>query len=163
MRERVSYPRLLYNNSMFQRHFVQNQRMMFVTSNLSERKPLFANPTFANEVVLALYKTQQIHPFFLYGFVIMPDHCHVLLSVPEHGSVSKIMHTFKRSVSFALEQGSIWQSRFHIVYPKNSNEILTYIYQNPVRANLSNEPESYPWSSASGKYDVLQLPDPIIG
>ncbi len=147
----------------FQRHSIQNQTMMFVTTNIAQRQKIFLTPAFANEAVLALYKTQQLHPFFLYGFVIMPDHCHFLLSVPENGSISKIMHTFKRAVSFALDQGSIWQSRFHIRYPEHTGEALTYIHQNPVRALLSASAEAYPWSSASGTYDVSTLPNPILG
>ncbi len=147
----------------FQRHSIQNQTMMFVTTNIAKRRKIFLDPSFANEAILALYKTQQLNPFFLYGFVIMPDHCHLLLSVPEGGSISKIMHTFKRSVSFALDLGSIWQSRFYISYPKRPSEVLSYIHQNPVRAHLSETAESYPWSSASSKCDVSQLPDLILG
>lgn len=147
----------------FQRHPVQNQTMMFITANILNRRKIFADPACANEAVLALYKTQQIHPFFLYGFVIMPDHCHLLISVPENGSVSKIMHTFKRAVSFAIDQGSIWQSRFHIRYPKNPDAALNYIHQNPVRAHLSASADVYPWSSACGRHDVSMFPDQILG
>lgn len=136
---------------------------MLVTTNVMNRRKIFSNPVFANEAVLALYKTQQIHPFFLYGFVMMPDHCHLLLSVPEHGSISKIMHTFKRAVSFAIDQGPLWQSRFHIRYPNNPREALMYIDQNPIRAGLIQETKIYPWSSVGGKYDVSPLPDPMFG
>lgn len=147
----------------FQRHPTQNQVMMLVTTNVSNRKKIFSDPSFANEAILALYKTQQMHPFFLYGFVIMPDHCHLLLSVPEGGSISKIMHTFKRAVSFAVGQGSIWQSRFHIRYPEMPDKALTYIHQNPIRAHLCEDPANFPWSSACGKHDVSLLPNPILG
>ena len=143
----------------FQRHPIQNQRIMFITTNTKDRIPVFRDPTYANEVLLAIYRTQQIHPYFLYGFVVMPDHCHLLLSAPEYGSVSRIMHTFKRGVSFALELGSLWQSRFFIVYPKSPGKVLEYIHANPVRAGLCSRVDEYPWSSGSGRHDVSPLPD----
>lgn len=149
---------LHYMFMAFQRHPFQNQRTMFITTNTQHRVPIFRDPAFANEAVLALYKAQQIYPFFLYGFVIMPDHSHLLLQVPEGGSISKVMYTFKRAAAFALDQGPIWQSRFLIVYPDDPAAALSYIHQNPVKAGLSMSSEAYPWSSASGKHDVSPLP-----
>jgi len=131
---------------------------MFITTNIQDRVPLFQDPAFANEAVLALYKTQQIHSFFLYGFVIMPDHCHLLLKVPEGGSVSRVMYTFKRAVAFALDRGPIWQSRFHIVYPEDPGAVLAYIHQNPVKDGLCGKSDEYPWSSGCGRHDVSPLP-----
>ncbi len=141
----------------FQRHPLQDSAIMFITTNVHDRRPLFSRSEYANEVILALYRTQEIFPFFLYGFVIMPDHVHLLLSVPENGSISKIMHTFKRGSAFNIGQGSIWQSRFHLITPKNPHRALAYIHANPVQAGITLSIDDYPWSSASGKWDVSPL------
>jgi putative transposase len=98
---------------MFQRHPIQNQHMMFVTTNIYNRIPVFANPAHARMATETLYDIQKEYPFFLYAFAIMPDHCHFLMHVPEHGSISKIMYQYKRAVSFHVGK-PIWQSRFHL-------------------------------------------------
>ncbi|OGJ55964.1 hypothetical protein A3D88_01025 [Candidatus Peribacteria bacterium RIFCSPHIGHO2_02_FULL_52_16] len=141
---------------MSQRHPDQ-QGTMFITTNIRDRKPLFANPAFAREAIDTLYRVQELHPFFLYGFVIMPDHCHFLMQVVEPEKISKIMNVYKGIVSLNIGLGSIWQPRFHMTFPKESREVLKYIHLNPVKKGLSDNAEDYPWSSASGKWDVTTL------
>ena len=127
---------------------------MFVTTNVKNRNKLFQDPAFASQAIECLYKVQQFHPFYIFGFVIMPDHCHFLLNVPWPNSISKVMRIYKISVVFELGIGSFWQPRFHIVFPKKPFQALQYIHANPVKAGLSDMPEKYPWSSAAGKWDV---------
>lgn len=141
---------------MFQRHPIQHQHMMFVTTNTLQRIPIFADPACARAAVEALYFTQERHPFFLYGFVVMPDHCHLLLHVREESGISTVMRDYKRRVAFSIGRGPIWQSRFHLEIPKDAKATLEYIHQNPVRKQLCALPEVYPWSSACGKWDTKE-------
>lgn len=127
---------------------------MFVTTNVEKRQKIFFDPACARVAVEALYFIQERYPFFIYGFVIMPDHCHFLLYVSAESGISRIMRDYKRSVAFSIARGPMWQSRFHLVIPKNPGATLQYIHQNPVRAGLCTRPEDYPWSSASGKWDT---------
>ncbi len=129
---------------------------MLVTTNTMNRVPVFADPAYAREAVESLYRVQQSQPFFLFGFVIMPDHCHFVLTVPEFGSISKIMYAYKRAVSFEIGK-PIWQSRFHMKEAGNVSEVLKYVHANPVKKNLCEECSQYPWSSASGRWDVCDL------
>ena len=148
---------ILHHDCMFQRHPIQNQQTMFITTNTQSRMPIFGNAAYARIAVETFYNIQHFYPFFLYAFVIMPDHCHLLLNMPEGGSVSKMIGVYKRAVSFNIGQGSIWQSRFHIVVPKNIEATIEYIYQNPVKAGLCENAEEYPWSSASGRWDLSEF------
>jgi putative transposase len=127
---------------------------MFITTNVRDRRPIFQNPVYAREAIETLYRVQQLHPFFLYGFVVMPDHCHMLLHIPDGGSVSRIMRSFKRGVSHNIGIGSFWQPRFYVKIPDSISSVLRYIHLNPVKAGLANDPEAYPWSSATGRWDV---------
>lgn len=142
---------------MFQRHPEQNEHMMFVTTNTAKRIPLFSNPVYAREAIETLYRVQQLHPFFLFAFVIMPDHCHVLIKVPAPGKISTIMNSFKAGVSHNIGRGPIWQSRFDLKIVEDSRPVIAYIHQNPVEARLANSSEEYLWSSASGKWGVSPL------
>lgn len=142
---------------MSQLHPIQNEQTMFVTTNIRDREHLFENDVYAREAIETLYRVQQIHPFFLYGFVIMPNHCHLLLRVPTPGSISKIINVWKGCTSMNIGLGPIWQPRFHMKIPNDSQATLRYIHLNPVRADLVEASEDYPWSSASGKWDVTDL------
>lgn len=141
---------------MFQRHPIQNDAMMFVTTNTQNRRRIFAQPAHAREALDTLYRTQELHPFLLYGFVIMPDHCHFLLKPLSPVKISTIMRTYKYGTSTNIGLGPIWQSRFHLKIVEDVITVLHYIHANPVRANLVESPEQYPWSSACGKWEVSE-------
>ena len=130
---------------------------MLITTVTKNREPIFQNDALAREAIDALYRTQNVQPFFLHGFVIMPDHCHFLLFVLESGSISNIMNSYKTGVANGIGIGSIWQKRFHVRLVEDGMETLKYIHLNPVRSGLCNTSSDYPWSSASGKWDVADL------
>ncbi len=130
---------------------------MLITTNILGRHRLFTDPTYARIAIDSLYLTQERYPFFLFAFVIMPDHCHFLVRAPERQRISKILYTFKRSVAFEIDRGPLWQKRFHIRMINNPLEAMSYIHLNPVRAKLCDTPEDYPWSSANGRWDVSDV------
>lgn len=130
---------------------------MFVTTNVLARKQVFKNPVYAREAVECLYRLQTLHPFFIYGFVIMPDHCHFLLRAMPPYEISRLMASYKTGLVSDLGMHKLWQPRFDLRIPDNSYACLNYIDLNPVRAGLAERAEDYPWSSASNKWDVSQL------
>ena len=77
--------------------------------------------------------------------------------MPAGGSISKIMQVYKRAVSFNIGNGSIWQSRFHIKIVEKLKPFIRYIHQNPVKEDLCESPEKYPWSSASEKWEIDEI------
>ena len=142
---------------MSQRHPEQNGVLMLVTTNTSNRQKFFLQETFAREAIEHLFRVQQQYPFFIHAFVIMPDHCHFLLTVPEGGSISNIMRVYKMGLAFQLGISRLWQPRFHIRSIRKPSEAINYVHLNPVRKNLSSIPEEYQWSSASGKWDLTPV------
>lgn len=142
---------------MTQRRPIKNDTIMFVTTNTFYRKRFFDNPAYAREAASHLYNVQLLHPFLLFGFVIMPDHCHFLMNVPAPETISKIMNVYKSGLTFQLGVPKIWQPRYDMRIPNNSVKVLQYIHQNPVRAGLVENSADYPWSSASGKWDATPL------
>lgn len=104
---------------MTQRHPVQNDAIMFITTNVYYNAPIFENDAYAREAIEALYRVKNMRPFILYGFVIMPDHCHLLLRVPPPETISKIMQVFKASVPLNIGISSMWQKRFYLEIPDN--------------------------------------------
>lgn len=144
---------------MLNQHHLQNGNTVFITTVTRKRQPFFKDPSMAREAIDILFRVQGLYPFFLYGFVIMPDHCHLLLKVPEQSSLSKIVGRFKCGVSHGLCKGPLWQPRFDAKTPFDPKKVLQYIHENPVKAGLVEAPEQYPWSSASGRWDVSEIED----
>lgn len=135
---------------------------MFITTNTLNRQPIFADPAHAREAIESLYRVQEIHPFLLFGFVIMPDHCHFLVQIPPPYTVSKLMSAYKSGLTFDLGIPKIWQPKFDLRIPNDCWAVLDYIHQNPVKAKLCEKAEDYPWSSASGKWEITRLDDNLF-
>ncbi len=142
---------------MTQRHPIQNEQMMFVTTVTKDRYPYFVDDAFARESVEALYRTQLVHAFFLFSFVVMPDHVHILVKIPAPEKISTVIKSYKLSVSRGIGNGVLWQPRFYVIIPNNPWKILSYIHHNPVVAGIVDDPKKYRWSSASGLWDVSRM------
>ncbi len=101
----------------------------------------------------------------------MPEHVHLLISEPPHGSPSTVLQKLKRRVAFRLRkhnkhvntrqmrlpfedteppQRAFWQARFYDfnVYTKGKKfGKLNYMRANPVSRRLVTRPKDWPWSS----------------
>jgi REP element-mobilizing transposase RayT len=143
---------------MFQRHPLQNDELMMVTTNTLNRVPVFADPVCAREAIECLYRLQAVRSFHIHAFVVMPDHCHFLLRVLSPYTISRLMNAYKSGLVFDIGIPKLWQPRFHIrIIERNVGRVLDYIHMNPVKKSLCERPEHYPWSSACGKWDVSEF------
>jgi putative transposase len=92
----------------------------------------------------------------VHDFVIMPNHVHILITVPGETSIEKAMQLIKGSFSFRASKelgfgGEIWQrgySDVRILDDKSFQQHREYIENNPVRAGLANRPDEYPYGTA---------------
>lgn len=142
---------------MTQRHSHIEHGTLLVTTVTLHRRPRFQDPVRAREAIECLYRVQQFHLFFLYAFVIMPDHCHFLLRVLPPETVSRVMGAYKSGLTFDVGIQKLWQRRFHMRCIENAPAARDYIHQNPVRLGLVDVATDYPWSSASGRWDISPL------
>jgi putative transposase len=84
--------------------------------------------------------------FELHGFVVMPDHIHVLITPAIDQSTSKCIQYIKGGYSFAVRQqspGEIWHSGYHehrIRDFQDFNNQLLYIQSNPTRRQYEDYP-----------------------
>src|SRR2546427_1397912 len=54
--------------------------------------------------------------FCVYGYVVMPEHAHLLVSEPERGSLARAMQSLKQGVARRLAlraADSFWQARYY--------------------------------------------------
>lgn len=148
----------IHDARMSQPHPVQSGFPVLITIVTNGRTPHLENSIYAREAIDALYRVRAQHFFRLYGFVFMPDHCHLLIRVVAPLTITKIMNSYKSGMFFAVGISEFWQARFHVRIARNIPAALNYIHQNPVVAGLVERPVDYHWSSASGLWDVDSIP-----
>jgi putative transposase len=133
-------------------------RIFFITTVTAQRQPIFRRETTANLLIETLMHYRNQKKYLLHEFVIMPDHIHLLLTPAEEISLERAVQFIKGGFSFRLRaRGPVWQASFtnHRVQDFEDYERhREYIRMNPLRARLAERPESYPYSSASGKLDL---------
>jgi putative transposase len=104
----------------------------------------------------------------IHAFVLMPNHFHLLLTVPEH-DLGIVMNEFMKSVSRRTNLGSgrsghLFGGPYHWSLINNTRyygHALKYVYRNPVRAKLCENVEDYRYSSLNGLLGTSHLPFPV--
>jgi putative transposase len=131
----------------------QERRTYFITTVTANRRRLFQVEQNASLFVNVLQEQRGKNRIQLHAFVIMPDHVHLLLTPAPEVSLEKAMQYIKGNFSFRLKSKlDVWQPRYDSRRILDANDYathLTYIHQNPIRANLTIQPELYPYSSAN--------------
>ncbi len=141
----------------------------FITTSCYRRQPLLGNKQNRDLFLRVLEEVRRRYQFAVIGYVIMPEHVHLLLGEPERGNPSVVMQALKqgfarrllcqmrRSDSYqgllwdgALGAGHVWQRRFYdfVVFTEHKRaEKLQYMHQNPVKRGLVLERSQWAWSS----------------
>ena len=96
------------------------------------------------------------HKYRLIAWVVMPNHVHVLCTPCPGQSLASIMHSVKSFSSSEANKmldrsGRFWQKEYFDRYIRNARQFaktVSYIENNPVKANLCDRPEDWPFSSA---------------
>ena len=122
----------------------------FVTFSCCERRPYLESAASKGIFQEVLEATRLLYRFHVTGYVIMPEHVHLLVSEPESKPLSTALAILKRTVSRQHTEKPFWLTRyydFNISSNEKLFEKLHYIHWNPVRRGLVEAPEEYPWSS----------------
>jgi putative transposase len=126
----------------------------FITFSCYRRGPLLADPQARDTVVVTLERVRCRYGFYVTGFVVMPEHVHLLLSEPERGNLAVALQMLKQIVSRKLHgpgANPFWQPRYYdfsVWRERKLAEKLDYMHRNPVRRGLAARPEDWTWSSA---------------
>ena len=155
----------------------------FVTFTVHQWVDIFTRSIYIEEFIKNLKYCQENKGLEIYAWVIMSNHCHLILRA-RHENLSDIIRDFKKFTSKKLYrmikedpfesrkawllmtlkyEGRIWfwEAGYHgieITSGKSFKKIVDYIHTDPVKAGIVRLPEDYPWSSAAdfeGKGDNL--------
>ena len=137
------------------RRIEDTDRIFFITTSLAHSAAPFS-PTERDIVLDWLGKVRMRYRFVLLGYVVMPDHAHLLLAVGP-GSLQRIMHGWKwnsaRIIQRARKKSApLWQPRYFDFICRRERDVsakLEYIHTNPVNAGFVARPSDWRWSSAA--------------
>ena len=132
----------------------------FITCSCYRRLPFFSTARSRNRFLSILEQTRQRYRFVVVGYVVMPEHIHLLLTEPEVANPSTVMQVLKQRTARALlpkskrtdprqrglfarepQRRAFWQARFYDfnVWTANKRvEKLRYMHRNPVKRRLWN-------------------------
>jgi putative transposase len=131
----------------------QELRTYFITTVTANRRRLFQVNQNANLFIEVLQDQRTKNRLHVHAFVVMPDHAHLLMTPAPNISLEKAMQYIKGGFSFRLKSKiDVWERSYdsrRITDRYDYTTHLTYIHQNPIRANLTIHPELYPHSSAN--------------
>lgn len=136
------------------RNQLSEQTMFFVTTTVKEHRPLFTSERNIETLRHIIFTAVEKHRARLFGYVLMSNHFHLLLYVPDGGPALSTFMRDVKSLSARMifpDQHGIWMSRFDDVAIYSEEQFrtkLNYIHQNPVKAGLAKSPEEYKYSSA---------------
>jgi putative transposase len=117
------------------------------------RQPKLRTPAPRDLFIRALETVRQQYELFVYGFVVMPEHVHLLVGEPEKGELAQALQSLKQSVARRLALRAtepFWQARyydFNVWSERKFTEKVRYIHRNPVTRGLVDRPEKWAWSS----------------
>lgn len=111
----------------------------------------------------AMERARVQYGFVVAGYVVMPEHVHLLVSEPERAPLATALKAMKQSLA-RREGGRFWQKRyydFNVWSERKRVEKLRYIHRNPVRRGLVQSPEQWEWSSfrhyLTGECGVVEI------
>jgi putative transposase len=132
----------------------QNQRCLhFITFSCYHRMRLLDTAITRDAFELELERVRRWYGCYITGYVVMPEHVHLLVSEPERGKLSLVIQMLKQITSRKLrpiDQPRFWQVRYYdlpVWSEEKRIEKLRYIHRNPVRRGLVQRPEDWKWSS----------------
>jgi putative transposase len=137
----------------------------FITCSCYGRQPLLATPSRRDLFLTMLERMRERYRFVVVGYVVMPEHIHLLISEPQDNNPSTVMQAlnlgFARCVLVQAKRSNpaqvaerppqhIWQKRFYDfnVWTEHKRiEKLRYMHRNPVQRGLVESPDLWRWSS----------------
>lgn len=131
----------------------------FFTLVTNDRKAIFHDPTSIKVCLDAINQIQKCHPFELVAFCFIPDHLHVLVTLPDgQKDYSTIIKEIKRKVTKDLRREHntpsliVWQKRFWERTIRDEHDFkihFDYIHYNPIKHGFVENLDDWKWSSFS--------------
>ena len=141
--------------------------MHFIPFSCYHRKVKLGTGARREVVERALEQVRRQYSFFVTGYVVMPEHVHLLVSEPEQALLLRAIQSLKQAVARRLALRSrepFWQARyydFNVFTERKRIEKLRYMHRNPVKRGLVEHAKGWAWSSfthyATGAEGIVEI------
>jgi putative transposase len=125
----------------------------FITCSCYRRRALLGTAERRDLFLDVLKQVRRRYEIVVVGYVVMPEHFHLLVTEREDGAPSAVMQILKQTVSRKIRRSGdepFWERRsydFNVWTEAKRVEKLRYMHRNPVKRGLVAEPEDWAWSS----------------
>src|SRR5215470_17379713 len=128
------------------KRFQESGQTHFVTFCCYHRRTLFTTNASNQTFETALERVRVMYRLCVYGYVVMPEHVHLVLGEPQLRTLADALKSLKQGVSRRLigDAEHFWQKRYYDFNIRNHEQFvekLRYIHRNPVRPGLCAHPE----------------------
>jgi putative transposase len=138
----------------------------FVTPRTWESRAIFNVAPPCEVFVESLLHYRDEGAYLLHGFVLMPDHFHVLITPGEEIALERAVQFIKGGSARAIRERLIfrfpvWQRGFSDHRIRDAADFdghMRYVAHNPVKRHLVLTPNEYPWSSVSRAFRLDEVP-----
>jgi putative transposase len=144
--------------------YQQTGQFHFLTFSSFRRQPYLSTVAAMELFEDALERVRLRYLLAVAGYVVMPEHVHLLVNEPGRGLLSRTVQALKLSVSIRSRERPFWQAHyydFNVSSHQKFVEKLRYIHRNPVnhpsdedlslgtpvKRGLVTKPEEWLWSS----------------
>jgi putative transposase len=132
---------------------LSSTRTFFATTKTYGGRRLLQSERNAKILIEVLRSYTAARKFKVLDFVVMPNHLHLLITVPGGMTIEKAMQLVKGRFSYRLKKefgypGEVWQAGFSEARADTRESVAgyrEYIAQNPVKAGLAESPGQYPY------------------
>jgi putative transposase len=124
--------------------------MHFLTFSCYRRLPYLGTAEVRSLFESALERMRKRYRFVVAGYVVMPEHVHLLVNEPQRSALDRAIKSIKLSVTLRRGERPFWQARyydFNVWTDAKRIEKLRYMHRNPVNRGLVEMPEDWQWSS----------------
>ena len=84
------------------KRFQQTRQLHFLTFSCYNRQPKFGTAVSSATLESALEQVRKNYDLCVYGYVVMPEHVHMLVNEPERSTLAQAMQSLKQSVARRL-------------------------------------------------------------
>jgi putative transposase len=157
------------------KHFDDSGMARFITFCCFQRQKYLYLPDTKELLIKHLQMAREKYTFKLLGYVIMPEHVHLVILPPDSMKLGLVIREIKSRMAkdyFANIRPDIpaphvfWQKRCYdhnCRTPESIREKIVYCHNNPVKRGLVTDPGNYRWSSHNWYLGWRDVPLTIDG
>lgn len=134
------------------RRIYQSKYPYFITTKTQDNFWHFDRTQYTESLTKSIFCYATKYNWYVYSYIIMPDHLHILAKQNGNFNISQFMQALKSSTYQSIkskfkEHSPIWQKGFYDQIVKNKTQFiktLRYIKENPINALLDESFMKFP-------------------